>query len=286
MNTMFDLQQYALQKLKDTYTEHEIKVLCSLSFCKLLHYTNIDIHLKKHEFLAKSFIDKFVQIVEELKTDKPIQYILGETEFAGIDFQLNSETLIPRPETEELVMWIVESGVQPGVSVLDIGTGSGCIIVSLGKLLKGVRLCGVDISPEAVRQAADNARRNGVEVKFEVRDILSYEEWEWPGFDVIVSNPPYVRESEKALMHDRVLNYEPSRALFVPDTDPLMFYRKIAGFGRDHLNRGGLLFFEINEAFGKETVELLREMGYEDVELRKDINERERMVKARGNFKF
>jgi len=126
--------------------------------------------------------------VEELKTDKPIQYILGETEFAGIDFQLNSETLIPRPETEELVMWIVESGVQPGASVLDIGTGSGCIIVSLGKLLKGVRLCGVDISPEAVRQAADNARRNGVEVKFEVRDILSYEEWEWPGFDVIVSN--------------------------------------------------------------------------------------------------
>ena len=103
---------------------------------------NIEIHLNKHEFLAKTFVDKFVQIVEELKTDKPIQYILGETEFAGIDFQLNSETLIPRPETEELVMWIVESGVQPGTSVLDIGTGSGCIIVSLGKLLKGVRLCG------------------------------------------------------------------------------------------------------------------------------------------------
>ena len=279
MNTMFDLQQYALQELKDTYTEHEIKVLCSLTFCKLLHCTNIEIHLNKHEFLAKTFVDKFVQIVEELKTDKPIQYILGETEFAGIDFQLNSETLIPRPETEELVMWIVELGVQPGAMVLDIGTGSGCIIVSLGKLLKGVRLCGVDISPEAVEQAANNARRNGVEVKFEVRDILRYEEWAWPSFDVIVSNPPYVRESEKALMHDRVLNYEPSRA-------PLMFYRKIAEFGRDHLNWGGLLFFEINEAFGEETVELLREMGYEDVELRKDINERERMVKARGNFKF
>ena len=200
MNTMFDLQQYALQELKDTYTEHEIKVLCSLTFCKLLHCTNIEIHLNKHEFLAKTFVDKFVQIVEELKTDKPIQYILGETEFAGIDFQLNSETLIPRPETEELVMWIVESGVQPGTSVLDIGTGSGCIIVSLGKLLKGVRLCGVDISPEAVEQAANNARRNGVEVKFEVRDILRYEEWAWPSFDVIVSNPPYVRESEKALM--------------------------------------------------------------------------------------
>lgn len=144
MNTMFDLQRYALQELKDTYNEHEIKSLCTLIFCKMLHYTNIEIHLKKHEFLAKSFIDKFVQIVEELKTDKPIQYILGETEFAGIDFQLNSETLIPRPETEELVMWIVD-GCAAGASVLDIGTGSGCIIVSLGKLLKGVRLCGVDI---------------------------------------------------------------------------------------------------------------------------------------------
>ena len=286
MNTMFDLQQYALQELKDAYTEHEIKVLCSLAFCHLLHCTNIEIHLKKHEFLEKSFIDKFVQVVEELKTDKPIQYILGETEFAGIDFQLNSETLIPRPETEELVMWIVESGVRPGARVLDIGTGSGCIIVSLGKLLKGGRFYGVDISPEAVRQAADNARRNGVEVDFEVRDILHYGEWEWPGFDVIVSNPPYVRESEREFMHDRVLNYEPSRALFVPDADPLMFYRKIAEFGRDHLNEGGALFFEINEALGKETVELLQKMGDEEVELRKDINERERMVKARGNFKF
>ena len=182
--------------------------------------------------------------------------------------------------------WIAESGVRPGARILDIGTGSGCIIVSLGKLLKGRQLYGVDISPEAVRQAADNARRNGVEVEFEVRDILRYGEWEWPGFDVIASNPPYVRESEKELMHDRVLNYEPARALFVPDTDPLMFYRKIAEFGCDHLNRGGLLFFEINEALGKETVELLQKMGYEEVELRKDINERERVVKARGNFKF
>ena len=148
MNTMFDLQQYALQELKDAYTEHEIKVLCSLAFCHLLHCTNIEIHLKKHEFLEKSFIDKFVQVVEELKTDKPIQYILGESEFAGIDFQLNSETLIPGPVTEELVMWIVESGVRPGARVLDIGTGSGCIIVSLGKLLKGGRFYGVDISTQ------------------------------------------------------------------------------------------------------------------------------------------
>lgn len=281
MNTMFDLQRYALQELKDTYNEHEIKSLCSLIFCKMLHYTNIEIHLKKHEFLAKSFIDKFREIVAELKTDKPIQYILGEMEFAGLDFQLNNDTLIPRPETEELVMWMTESGLEAGMEVLDIGTGSGCIIVSLGKLVKGLQLHGVDISPEAVRQASDNARRNGVEVEFEVRDILHYEGWKWPCFDVIVSNPPYVRESEKALMHDRVLNYEPSRALFVSDDDPLLFYRKIAGFGLRYLKQEGLLFFEINEAFGKETVDLLRDMGYREVELRRDINERERMVKGK-----
>ncbi|RHR80633.1 peptide chain release factor N(5)-glutamine methyltransferase [Odoribacter sp. AF15-53] len=281
MNTMFDLQRYALQELKDTYNEHEIKSLCTLIFCKMLHYTNIEIHLKKHEFLAKSFIDKFCGIVAELKTDKPIQYILGETEFAGVDFQLNSDTLIPRPETEELVMWMTESGLESGMKVLDVGTGSGCIIVSLGKLVKGLQLYGVDISPEAVRQASDNARQNGVEVEFGVRDIMHYEEWEWARFDVIVSNPPYVRESEKALMHDRVLNYEPGRALFVSDDDPLLFYRKIAAFGLRYLKPEGLLFFEINEAFGKETVQLLRDMGYREVELRRDINERERMVKAK-----
>lgn len=281
MDTMFDLQQYALQELKDSYNEHEIKSLCSLIFCKMLHCTNIEIHLKKHEFLAKSFVDKFCAIVADLKTDKPIQYILGETEFAGVDFQLNSDTLIPRPETEELVMWMTESGLNSGMKVLDVGTGSGCIIVSLGKLVKGLLLHGVDISPEAVRLASDNARRNGVEVKFEVRDILRYEESEWPCFDVIASNPPYVRESEKALMHDRVLNYEPSRALFVSDDDPLLFYRKIAGFGLRYLKPGGWLFFEINEALGKETVHLLQDTGYREVELRRDINERDRMIRAK-----
>jgi len=281
MDTMFDLQQYALQELKDAYNEHEIKSLCSLIFCEMLHCTNIEIHLKKHEFLAKSFVDKFCAIVADLKTNKPIQYILGKTEFAGADFQLNSDTLIPRPETEELVMWMTESGLHPGMKVLDVGTGSGCIIVSLGRLVKGLLLYGVDISPEAVRQAGDNARRNGVAVEFEIRDILRYEETEWPCFDVIVSNPPYVRDSEKVLMHDRVLNYEPSRALFVPDDDPLLFYRKIAGFGLRYLNPGGWLFFEINEAFGKETVHLLQDMGFREVELRRDINERDRMVRAK-----
>lgn len=281
MNTMFGLQQYALQELKDTYNEHEIKYLCSHLFCKMLHCTNIEIHLKKHELLDERFVDNFVEVVAELKKDRPVQYVLGETEFLGIDFHLNSNTLIPRPETEELVMWVAESGLKAGERVLDVGTGSGCIVVTLGKMVPGLELYGVDISPEALRQAGENARGNGVEVNFLERDILHHENWEWTDFDVIVSNPPYVRVSEKALMHERVLGYEPHRALFVTDEDPLVFYRVIAEFGRLHLKPGGLLFFEINEAFGREMVALLEEMGYREVELRKDIHERDRMVKAK-----
>lgn len=281
MNTMFGLQQYALQELKDTYNEHEIKYLCSHLFCKMLHCTNIEIHLKKHELLDERFVDNFVEVVAELKKNRPVQYVLGETEFLGIDFQLNGETLIPRPETEELVMWVAESGLKAGERVLDVGTGSGCIAVALGKMVPGLELHGVDVSPEALRQAGENARSNGVEVNFLERDILHHEKWDWSGFDVIVSNPPYVRVSEKALMHERVLEHEPHRALFVADEDPLVFYRVIAEFGRLHLKPGGLLFFEINEAFGREMVALLEEMGYREVELRKDIHEKDRMVKGK-----
>lgn len=283
MNTMFHLQQYALQELKDTYNEHEIKYLCSHLFSKMLHCTNIEIHLKKHELLDKRFVDNFVEVVAELKKGKPVQYVLGETEFLGLDFHLNSNTLIPRPETEELVMWMVKSGLQAGNRVLDVGTGSGCIVVVLGKMVPGLELFGVDISSEAICQAGVNARENEVEVTFHERNILDYEKWEWGSFDAIVSNPPYVRVSEKVLMHERVLGYEPHRALFVTDEDPLVFYRVIAEFGLSHLKPGGLLFFEINEAFGQEMVDLLSGMGYQEVELRKDIHERDRMIKAKLN---
>ena len=148
-------------------------------------------------------------------------------------------------------------------------------------MIQGLELHGADISAEAIRQARENARINGVEVHFYERDILRHETWDWPDFDVIVSNPPYVRISEKALMHERVLGYEPHRALFVADEDPLVFYRVIAEFGRSRLKSGGLLFFEINEAFGKEMLDLLSGMGYREVELRKDIHDRDRMIKAK-----
>lgn len=278
---MYELHRYALQELKDTYDEKEVGALCVLLFRDIFKYTNIDIHLRKHEQLPERFINKFLQIVMELKTDKPIQYILGETEFAGLRFGLNADTLVPRPETEELVQWILESGLSSGERVLDVGTGSGCIAVSLAHSVSGLNVEAVDISPEAIGQAEKNARMNRVDVDFCVRDITRFDHYEWGCYDLIVSNPPYVRVSEKALMHNRVLNYEPHRALFVPDEDPLAFYRVISGFGLEYLKPGGRLFFEINEAFGSETVSLLEKYGYREVELKQDIFGKERFVKGR-----
>lgn len=250
-------------------------------FSRVFHFTNIQIHLEKNAALDESLVNTFLAIVERLRTGEPIQYILGETEFAGLVFRLNADTLIPRPETEELVLWVVAENLSACPRILDVGTGSGCIAIALAKTLPASCVSGIDISPEAVAQAVDNARLNGVKVAFEVRDILRSEDWEWPSFDVIVSNPPYVRESEKALMASRVLDYEPSRALFVPDSDPLLFYRAIAGFGKRYLSPGGALFFEINEALGEEVLALLDGMGYVDLELRKDVFDKPRLVRGR-----
>lgn len=279
MNTLFHLSQYASRELKDTYTAHEIKYLCNLIFTDVLRYTNIDIHIKKHEVLDESFVNKFYEIVTQLKTNQPLQYIIGSAEFSGLRFGLNGSTLIPRPETEELVIW-AGSQLRSGMTVLDIGTGSGCIAVSLAAMCAEARITGIDISDKAIGQAKENAAANGTEVNFQIRDILNHEQYEWDTYDLIVSNPPYVRQSEKTAMHSRVLDFEPHRALFVPDDDPLMFYRRIAEFGLQHLAAGGCLFFEINEALGKETAGLLTQLGYQETVLKKDIHERDRFIRT------
>lgn len=279
MSTIYHLSQYAVRELKDTYTENEIKYICNLIFVDVLQYTNIDIHLRKNEVLDESFVNKFYEIVRLLKKDIPLQYIIGSTEFAGLTFRLNSSTLIPRPETEELVMWI-KNILSPGKTVLDIGTGSGCIAIALAASTPGIRTCATDISPEAIEQAQKNASLNHADVDFCIADILHHEQYTWENYDIIVSNPPYIRNSEKALMHPRVLDNEPHRALFVPDSDPLIFYRTIATFGQKRLNPHGHLFFEINEALGEMTCHLLEELGYTDIILKKDIHERDRFIKA------
>lgn len=280
MNTIRQLSQYALQELKDSYPEYEIKSLCTIIYMDVLQYTKIDIHLRKNEILEESFINNFLEIIRLLKVGHPIQYIIGETEFAGYKFSLNASTLIPRPETAELVEWVKQTS-RVGYHILDIGTGSGCIAVSLAGLCPQTFVEGVDISEEAISIAMENARRNHVHATFKTADILHFENDPWDNYDIIVSNPPYVRESEKKQMEAKVLEYEPHQALFVTDEDPLIFYRRIAEFGQHYLRQEGFLFFEINEALGKETIELLKQYRYREIEIRRDFYGKERMIKTK-----
>ena len=215
-------------------------------------------------------------IIERLLHFEPIQYIFGHTEWCGLDLKLTPATLIPRPETAELVEKITNHKSQitnAPIKVLDIGTGSGCIALALKKAHPNWQITGIDISPEAIEVARENAKRNGVDVNFIQKDIFSDGIGD---FDIIVSNPPYIRESEKTSMRPNVLNFEPETALFVPDNDPLKFYRRIA-----ELKLGTYLFFEINEAFGEAMRDLLADLGYTDIQITKDIYGKARIIEGR-----
>lgn len=216
--------------------------------------------------------------IERLKKQEPIQYILGYSDFCGLRFKVTPATLIPRPETSELVEWIT-ADTAGCASILDIGTGSGCIAISLASKLKGATVTAWDISSEALAIAHHNNRSNGTGVTFSRVDILNHTP-QGEMFDIIVSNPPYIKELEKAEMEPNVLDWEPHTALFVPNDDPLLFYRTIATKGLSMLAPGGWLYFEINRAHGKETTAMLRTLGYTGIELRKDIAGNDRMIKA------
>lgn len=284
MNTIRQLSQYALEVLKDSYPAHEIQSICHIIYQDVFHFTNIDIHLRKNEILDESFVNKFYEIIALLKSGQPLQYIIGETEFAGLKFRVGPSTLIPRPETAELVAWAGKE-IHAGQRILDIGTGSGCIAITLAFLHPGAQFTALDISEAALRTAAENAARNRVDIHFLKRNILQFENYTWDNYDLIVSNPPYVMEKEKKSMESRVLDYEPHQALFVPDHDPLLFYRRIAEFGLQTLSPEGKLYFEINEALGQEMIGLLSAFNYRDIELRKDIYGKDRMLKAKVPLK-
>lgn len=222
--------------------------------------------------------------LQALLAHQPIQYVTGSSWFYGMELNVNGHVLIPRPETEELVEWIVDdvrTGRQAGHKLLDIGTGSGAIPVALKKELSAAEVWAVDVSEGALETAKANAVKQGFDVHFELMNILDTKATaSLPSFDIIVSNPPYICEQEQAGMQEHVVAYEPSIALFVPDNDALLFYREIGLLGKQKLHTGGALYFEINEAFGEETMQLLREQGYKDVVLKKDIFGKDRMIKA------
>jgi release factor glutamine methyltransferase len=268
---------YFIKQLNGIVQEREIISLAYISIDFLLGYNRSDCIIHSDKDITSEVSDRIKQIIADLKTNKPIQHIIGETEFYELKFKVNEHTLIPRPETEELVKWILQHEF---TSALDIGTGSGCIAIALRKN-KSAEISAIDVSESALLVAKENAKINGVEINFLLQDILKTTAL--PKVDVIVSNPPYVLDMEKEIMQDNVLNNEPHLALFVPDNNPLLFYKKIAELAFTSLSKNGLLFFEINERFGKETVAMLNAIGFVDIELKKDINDKDRMIKATKN---
>lgn len=260
------------------YSTGEVTALSRILVTELLGIKESTYFLKDPVTLDTAQQEILQSALEQLKQQCPIQQILGYEYFCGLRFKVTQATLIPRPETSELVEWIAseEAGTP---RILDIGTGSGCIAISLAKKIPGSRISGWDISPEALSIAKENCILNTADVQFAQVDILTYQPTQ-ESFDIIVSNPPYIKEEEKSGMEANVLNWEPHTALFVPDNDPLLFYRTIAQKALAMLAPGGKLFFEINRAHGKETCEMLASYGYTQIELRKDFADNDRMIKA------
>ena len=277
MEKVSNIIPYFIKQLNGIAQEREIISWAYISIDYLLGYNRSECIIHADMDISSDVSDRLRQIISDLKTNKPIQHIVGETEFYGLKFKVNEHTLIPRPETEELVQWILEHEF---TSALDIGTGSGCIPIALKKN-KDAEITAIDMSESALWVAKENAKMNEVEINFLLQDILKTTTL--PKVDVIISNPPYLLVKEKELMLANVLDNEPHLALFVPNNNPLLFYKKISDLAFKSLSKNGLLFFEINERFGKETVGILKSIGFVDIELKKDINDKNRMIKATKN---
>lgn len=246
----------------------------------ILHLSTMELYTGKDMNFSTKAWKEVEDILGRLKQREPLQYILQEAPFCGLSFHVEKGVLIPRPETEELVEWMVSDYQKAGkVRILDIGTGSGCIPVTLAEKLPEAEVASCDVSAEALKVAAVNVKRYGDKVTLFQADILQ-DELPDCQVDVLVSNPPYITDSERKDMEANVLDWEPELALFVPDTDPLRFYRRIAQKGLDWLTEGGALYFEINRAYGAETVRMLESCGYRDIVLRKDLSGNDRMIKA------
>ena len=275
---MKTVSQNIQEALATVYTDGEIKALTRIIATELLCVSQMAYYLKDDIILSAKQQSLLDNVIERLKKQEPIQYILGYCDFCGFRFKVTQATLIPRPETSELVEWIASEATGKE-SILDIGTGSGCIAVGLAHKMPQSKVTAWDISNDALAVAAENSKANSCAVTFEQVDILAHQ----PNselFDIIVSNPPYIKENEKEAMHANVLNWEPHTALFVPDSDPLLFHRTIAKKGLTLLKPGGQLYFEINRAHGKETMEMLAALGYKEIELRKDFADNDRMIRA------
>lgn len=287
-----DLKTIFNNELNAIFGDQEVS---SFFYICMEHYLNVpkfQLALEPEFTLSKQETDTFFKVLNALKEEQPVQYIIGETEFYGLTFKVNSNVLIPRPETEELVDWIIQCHTERSRSankeiqfrILDIGTGSGCIAISLAKHLPNAEVYALDVSKDALNVAKANAQLNDVNINFIKANILGETNWnlefENLEFDLIVSNPPYVRQLEKVEIKPNVLDNEPHLALFVEDDNPLVFYKAITNFAVNNLKSQGQLYFEINQYLGKETKQLLIDANFEAIELRKDLNGNDRMLKG------
>jgi release factor glutamine methyltransferase len=271
------------ETLENLYEQEEIQGFYALLLQEKFGINRVEAALQPERELDASTEIACKDVLKRLLNFEPIQYIFNRTHFCDLPFILNSNVLIPRPETEELVYWITsqfKNDSSKNLKILDIGTGSGCIAVSMAKLIPNAEVSAMDISKEALQTAQENAKINQVQIQFIEADVLKMDSLE-TSFDIIVSNPPYVLAHEKSKMRENVLNFEPHQALFVPDTNPLIFYEKITDLAIKHLYKNGQLFFEINEAYGNQVRDLLLEKGFVNVELKKDLFGKLRMVSGK-----
>ena len=288
-----EFRNFFSAELSGVFPKTEIDTFFFLLIEEKLNLQRIDTVLKPDFLIGNNILTEFKKIIKRLQKEEPIQYILGKTEFYGLPLLVDKNTLIPRPETEELVEWaikeiqekrikskdVISKDNEKSLSILDIGTGTGCIPISLAKNLENVTISAIDISKEALKIAKQNAALNNVEIDFIEIDILNTDKLNQQ-YDIIISNPPYVRELEKVEINNNVLENEPHLALFVDDENPLIFYKKITDLAKQHLTKKGILFFEINQYLGKETVEMLEKKGFQNIQLKKDHFGNDRMIKA------
>ena len=278
---MHPAYNYIKQAINGQYPDTEASAIAKAILTDVFQLSTTDLYASKDMNFSTNQAEKLEVIITRLRANEPLQYILGNCYFCGLDFHVEPGVLIPRPETAELVEWIISdcNSSDSPIRILDIGTGSGCISISLAKNLPQSEVHAWDISEDAIRIASDNANRLNANVRFRQTDVLGQIPTNTM-MNVIVSNPPYITEAERTDMDANVTDWEPDTALFVPDNTPLLFYERIADIGKQILTPDGTIYFEINQRFGTETVDMLRKKGYRNVELRKDLSGNDRMIKA------
>lgn len=279
--TIKEVRANFVNALVGIYDSDEVLSFFYMLSEKAIGFTRVEIAINLDKELSDNEVFYFDGAIKRLGNQEPIQYIIGETEFFGMSFMVGKEVLIPRPETEELVDWIVKDQASKNtpITILDIGTGSGCIAISLAKNIPAAKVYALDVSEQAIEVAKSNAEKNKVVITFIHADILQTNDF-FQSFDIIVSNPPYVRMLEKQEMKPNVLNNEPSVALFVSDDNPLIFYERIADLAKRKLSEKGMLYFEINQYLGKETKKMIENKGFVSVSIRKDLYANDRMIRA------